>query len=40
MNTIHRSRVEEKFSKTIEEWRSGHKPTKVEEESISKPYQA
>jgi uncharacterized radical SAM superfamily Fe-S cluster-containing enzyme len=39
MNTIHRSRVEEKFSKTIEEWRSGHKPSPVEEESISKPYQ-
>lgn len=39
MNTIHRSRVEEKFSKTIEEWRTGHKPTQVEEESISKPYE-
>ncbi len=38
MNTIHRSRVEEKFSKTIEEWRTGHKPNQVEEESISKPY--
>jgi len=38
MNTIHRSRVEEKFSKPIEEWRKGHKPTQVEEESISKPY--
>ncbi|MHA1768990.1 MAG: tetraether lipid synthase Tes [Candidatus Thorarchaeota archaeon] len=38
MNTIHRSRVEEKFSVTVEEWRTGHKPTVVEEESISKPY--
>jgi uncharacterized radical SAM superfamily Fe-S cluster-containing enzyme len=38
MNTIHRSRVEKKFSKTIDEWRSGHKPSPVEEESISKPY--
>ncbi len=38
MNTIHRSRVEKKFSKSIEEWRSGHKPSKVEEESISKPF--
>ena len=40
MNTIHRSRVEEKFSKTIDEWRSGHKPSQVEEDSISKPYQS
>ncbi len=39
MNTIHRSRVEEKFSKPIEEWRKGHKPTQVEEDSISKPYE-
>ena len=39
MNTIHRSRVEEKFSKTIEEWRTGHKPSQVEEESITKPYE-
>jgi uncharacterized radical SAM superfamily Fe-S cluster-containing enzyme len=38
MNTIHRSRIEKKFSKTIDEWRSGHKPNQVEEESISKPY--
>jgi len=38
MNTIHRSRIEEKFSKPIEEWRKGHKPSQVEEESISKPY--
>jgi uncharacterized radical SAM superfamily Fe-S cluster-containing enzyme len=38
MNTIHRSRIEDKFSKPIEEWRKGHKPTQVEEESISKPY--
>ena len=39
MNTIHRSRVEKKFSKTIDEWRSGHKPSQVEEDSISKPYE-
>jgi uncharacterized radical SAM superfamily Fe-S cluster-containing enzyme len=39
MNTIHRSRVEKKFSKTIDEWRSGHKPSQVEEDSISKPFQ-
>ncbi|GAG80336.1 unnamed protein product, partial [marine sediment metagenome] len=38
MNTIHRSRVEDKFSKPVEEWRKGHKPSKVEEESISKPF--
>ncbi len=38
MNTIHRSRIEEKFSKPIDEWRKGHKPTQVEEESISKPF--
>ena len=38
MNTIHRSRIEEKFSKPIEEWRRGHKPSPVEEESITKPY--
>jgi len=39
MNTIHRSRVEKKFSQPIEEWRKGHKPTQVEEDSITKPYQ-
>jgi hypothetical protein len=39
MNTIHRAHVEEKFSQTIEEWRSGHKPDRMEEESISKPYE-
>ncbi|TFG14013.1 radical SAM protein [Candidatus Thorarchaeota archaeon] len=38
MNTIHRSRVEKKFSMPIEDWRGRHKPDKVEEESISKPY--
>ncbi len=38
MNTIHRSRVEDKFSIPIDEWRSRRKPDKVEEESISKPY--
>ena len=38
MNTIHRSRVEKKFSVPVKEWRAGHKPTKVEEDSLSKPY--
>ena len=38
MNTIHRSRVEDKFSMPIEEWRNRHKPNKVEEDSISKPF--
>ncbi len=38
MNTIHRSRVEEKFSITIDEWRERHRPTQVEEDSISRPY--
>ncbi len=38
MNTIHRSRIEEKFSMPIEEWRNRHKPNKVEEDSISKPF--
>ncbi len=39
MNTIHRSRVEKKFSMPIEEWRGRHRPDNVEEDSISKPYQ-
>jgi uncharacterized radical SAM superfamily Fe-S cluster-containing enzyme len=38
MNTIHRSRVEEKFGQPLDEWRSRHKPSQVEEDSISKPY--
>ena len=38
MNTIHRSRVEDKFAMPIDEWRNRHKPSQVEEESISKPY--
>jgi len=38
MNTIHRSRLEEKFSQPLDEWRSRHKPSQVEEDSISKPY--
>jgi uncharacterized radical SAM superfamily Fe-S cluster-containing enzyme len=38
MNTIHRARVEEKFSFPLDEWRAKRKPDKVEEESISKPY--
>ncbi len=40
MNTIHRSRVEDKFAKPIDEWRNSHKPTEVEEESLSKPFVA
>ncbi|MFX1368987.1 MAG: tetraether lipid synthase Tes [Promethearchaeota archaeon] len=40
MNTIHRSRVEEKFSQPIEQWRERHKPSRVEEESITEPYVA
>lgn len=40
MNTIHRSRVEDKFAIPVSEWRGKHKPTQVEEESISKPYEA
>ncbi len=38
MNTIHRSRLEEKFSQPLDEWRSRHRPNQVEEDSISKPY--
>jgi uncharacterized radical SAM superfamily Fe-S cluster-containing enzyme len=38
MNTIHRPRVEKKFSVSIDEWRARHKPSKVEEDSLSKPY--
>lgn len=38
MNTIHRSRLEDKFAQPIDEWRSKHKPIQVEEDSISKPY--
>ncbi len=40
MNTIHRSRVEDKFSQPIDVWRGKHKPTEVEEESITTPYVA
>jgi uncharacterized radical SAM superfamily Fe-S cluster-containing enzyme len=40
MNTIHRSRVEDKFSIPVSDWRNKHKPTQVEEDSISKPYEA
>jgi uncharacterized radical SAM superfamily Fe-S cluster-containing enzyme len=39
MNTLHRSRVEDKFSIPVTEWRSKHKPTQVEEDSVTKPYQ-
>ncbi|MFX1416804.1 MAG: tetraether lipid synthase Tes, partial [Promethearchaeota archaeon] len=38
MNTIHRSRLEDKFSQPLDEWRSRHKPSQVEEDSISNPY--
>lgn len=38
MNTIHRSRVEKKFSVPVKEWRASHKPVQVEEDSLSKPY--
>ncbi|MFW9918373.1 MAG: tetraether lipid synthase Tes [Candidatus Thorarchaeota archaeon] len=40
MNTIHRSRVEDKFSQPIDAWRGKHKPTAVEEESITTPFVA
>ncbi|MFW9912086.1 MAG: radical SAM protein, partial [Candidatus Thorarchaeota archaeon] len=39
MNTIHRSRLEEKFAQPLDQWRSRHKPSEVEEDSISKPYE-
>ncbi|MFX0055834.1 MAG: tetraether lipid synthase Tes [Promethearchaeota archaeon] len=38
MNTIHRSRLEDKFAQPLDQWRNRHKPSQVEEESISKPY--
>ena len=38
MNTIHRPKVEAKFAISIEEWRQRHRPTKVEEDSISNPF--
>ncbi|MHA2163648.1 MAG: tetraether lipid synthase Tes [Candidatus Thorarchaeota archaeon] len=38
MNTIHRSRVEDKFSIPVADWRNKHKPTQVEEDSVTKPY--
>jgi len=40
MNTIHRARIENKFGMPIDEWRNSHKPSKVEEESISSPFVA
>ncbi|MFW9846994.1 MAG: radical SAM protein, partial [Candidatus Thorarchaeota archaeon] len=40
MNTIHRSRIEDKFAIPVSEWRGKHRPTAVEEESITKPYEA
>ena len=36
-NTIHRQEVEHKFGMTFDEWRDSHKPTKMEEETITKP---
>ncbi|MFW9804021.1 MAG: tetraether lipid synthase Tes [Candidatus Thorarchaeota archaeon] len=38
MNTIHRSRLEDKFAQPLDQWRGRHKPSQVEEDSISKPY--
>ena len=38
MNTIHRSRLEDKFAQPLDQWRNRHKPSQVEEDSISKPY--
>lgn len=38
MNTIHRSRVEDKFAVPLDEWRKAHKPNQVEEDSLSKPF--
>ncbi|MBD3160118.1 MAG: radical SAM protein [Candidatus Lokiarchaeota archaeon] len=39
MNTIHRDRVEDKFSMPIKQWRERSHPDKMEEESISDPYE-
>ncbi len=36
-NSIHRHDVENKFGMTFDEWRARHKPTKMEEETITKP---
>ncbi|NHJ13204.1 MAG: radical SAM protein [Candidatus Thorarchaeota archaeon] len=38
MNTIHRSRIEKKFAQPVEEWRGKHRPTQVEEDSITRPF--
>ncbi|MCF2136091.1 MAG: radical SAM protein [Candidatus Thorarchaeota archaeon] len=40
MNTIHRSKVEAKFAIPIEEWRARHRPSPVEEDSLTKPFTA
>ncbi|MHA1906448.1 MAG: tetraether lipid synthase Tes [Candidatus Thorarchaeota archaeon] len=40
MNTIHRNSTEEKFGMPLSAWRETRKPSKVEEESITKPYVA
>ncbi len=39
MNTIHRGRIEKKHAIPISEWRAKHKPDKVEEESLTKPFE-
>ncbi len=36
-NSIHRHDVENQFGMTFDEWRDRHKPTKMEEETITKP---
>jgi uncharacterized radical SAM superfamily Fe-S cluster-containing enzyme len=40
MNTIHRSRTEDKFGMPLSAWRETRKPSQVEEDSISKPFVA
>ncbi|NWF96837.1 MAG: radical SAM protein [Candidatus Thorarchaeota archaeon] len=39
MNTIHRPLIEKKLAKSIDQWRKGHKPDQVEEDSIVRPFQ-
>jgi uncharacterized radical SAM superfamily Fe-S cluster-containing enzyme len=36
-NSIHRSKVETKFGMTFDEWRDCHKPTNMEEDTITNP---
>jgi hypothetical protein len=40
MNTIHRSRIEQKFGMPVKEWRKTRNPSQFEEESITKPFSA